>query len=174
MAMTAFIALAVVGIDLGRLAFTATEVQTVADIAATAGAHTLMNNTYNGGTRAWVGDAQTTVASAGNKMDGDVATIAASDVQQGVYDFQTHNFNQTNTNANAVKATGRKTVTNFLAAAINTSFRQTDVTKEAIAPFGDQQADAPRLLAAPQMMGNVIARTGAPPVFHSPSPSAVS
>jgi hypothetical protein len=131
--MTAYNALAVVGVDLGRLAFTATEVQTVADIAATAGARTLYDNAFEGGTRNVVADAQATVASTGNKMDGTAASIAAGDVEVGVYDFQAETFTPTTNDPNAVRATGRKTVTNFLAAALGSS--QTEVVKQAVAPF---------------------------------------
>ena len=74
-AMAAFLALAAVGVDLGRLAFTATEVQTVADVAATAGARTLLLNSVTGTSSNAVTAAQ--LAAAQNQIDGRAATVAA-------------------------------------------------------------------------------------------------
>src|SRR2546428_10392923 len=46
--LAAFLALTVVAVDIGRLAHTATEVQTVADAAANAGATALLKKTLTG------------------------------------------------------------------------------------------------------------------------------
>ena len=68
--LTAFLFLAVIAVDVGRLAFTATEVQTVADTTAMAGAIALMNG-------ADPTTAANTVAG-GNKVDGTGATASAT------------------------------------------------------------------------------------------------
>src|SRR2546430_14991351 len=44
--LAAFLALTVVAVDIGRLAHTATEVQAVADVAASAGATALLKKTF--------------------------------------------------------------------------------------------------------------------------------
>src|SRR5438093_1126367 len=74
----AFFALTVVGIDLGHLGTSATEVQTVADIAAAAGARNLLK-----GGSANTAKADTTSVVAKNKVDGQTCTMAAGDVHGG-------------------------------------------------------------------------------------------
>src|SRR3989440_5541152 len=99
----AFFALMVVGIDVGHLGTSATEVQTVADIAASAGARNLLK----GGS---ANSAKTEAASvvAKNKVDGQGFTIAAADVHVGTY---THGvFNETSINPSAGRATPSVTV----------------------------------------------------------------
>jgi len=127
MAMAAFIGFAVVGVDIARLAFTATEVQTLADVAATAGARAL----YDG--QPVVGQAQT--AAAQNKVDGQPGAInPPGSVVVGHYDFTSATFSPGGTPSNAVQANAERTVNNFVAAALGNQWRQTKVEKMAIAP----------------------------------------
>src|SRR2546426_2423220 len=98
--MTAFFAFAVLGVDIGRVAFTANEVQAVADIAATAGAGTLAKGGSSGQAKT---DAQSVVAT--NAVDGSPASIAASDIVTGGYDYQTAAFQPGANPSTAVRAT---------------------------------------------------------------------
>lgn len=127
-----FLALTVVGVDLARLAFTATEVQAVADVAATAGARSLFESAFNGGTGDAVADALTVAAQ--NRIDGRVASNG-NGIQVipvvGNYDFGTNTFSEGVSPQNAVRATARATVTNLVAAAIEVP--QTMVEKIALA-----------------------------------------
>src|SRR5437762_2339948 len=76
----AFFALTVVGIDIGHLGTSATELQTVADIAASAGARNLLKG---GSANTAKSDATSVVAK--NKVDGQTFTMAAADVHVGTY-----------------------------------------------------------------------------------------
>jgi Flp pilus assembly protein TadG len=128
--MLAFIPAAVVGVDLGRLAFVANEVQNVADVAAAAGAQTLLN----GGTATTArNNAQTVVAQ--NKVAGAAATMQTSDLLVGQYDPATKAFTNGATPENAVRAIGRVTVKNFLAGYFGSSFLNTTVVKQSTAGF---------------------------------------
>jgi putative Tad-like protein involved in Flp pilus assembly len=128
--MLAFIPAAVVGVDLGRLASIANEVQNVADAAAAAGAQTLLNGGTASAARS---NAQTVVAQ--NKVAGAAATMQTSDLLVGQYDPATKVFTNGATPANAVRATGRATVRNFLAGYFGSSFLTTTVVKSATAGF---------------------------------------
>ena len=134
-AMSAFLAFTVVGVDLARLALTATEVQTVADAAATAGARALVDNNNA------VSQAQRVVAQ--NTVDGKTASIAAQDVQVGHYDFATGTFVPSLPPYNGVRATGRTTVENFVAGVLGSP--ATTVTKTATAAFGGLGSALPPL-----------------------------
>src|SRR5207249_7141953 len=74
----AFFALTVVGIDIGHLGTSATELQTVADIAASAGARNLLKG---GSANTAKSDATSVVAK--NKVDGTSFTMSAADVHVG-------------------------------------------------------------------------------------------
>src|SRR3989441_12437601 len=76
----AFFALMVVGIDVGHLGTSATEVQTVADIAASAGARNLLKG---GSANTAKSDAVNVVAK--NKVDGQLFTMTTADVHVGTY-----------------------------------------------------------------------------------------
>jgi hypothetical protein len=110
LALAAFIALTVVAIDLGRLAYTATEVQTVADSAATAGAAAIIN----GGSP--VAEAQSVAAQ--NHVDGTPAAMAAGDVEIGSYDPSSGSFTPGGAPTNAVRANASATVQNLVANAL--------------------------------------------------------
>src|SRR5437773_8166663 len=74
--LTAFMAFAAVAIDIGRVSFTANEVQAIADVAATAGATAL----FRGGRDAQAEGA--TVANL-NRVDGKQASVSPSDLELG-------------------------------------------------------------------------------------------
>jgi len=122
----AFFALTVVGIDLGHLGTSATELQTVADIAASAGARNLLKG---GSTNTAKTEAISVVAK--NKVDGQLFTMAAADVHVGTYTNGV--FNETSINPSAVRATPSVTVNNVVAGLIG--MRTATIQKEAIAAF---------------------------------------
>jgi hypothetical protein len=139
-ALVAFMGLAVVAIDFGHLGFSTNEVQVVADAAATAGARALLEN------RNAMAQVQNpvTVAQAvvnENQLDGDDAIIAAGDVEVGTYDFGSNTFSVGGTNPNAVRATGRATVSNLVAGFFGAD--TSDVSRTAIAAFSGNRSAAP-------------------------------
>lgn len=127
---TALLALAVVAVDVGRLALTATEVQTLADTAATAAARALMD----GGTPATVAN---TVAGA-NRVDGQSAVVPCgsppcANLVTGSIDSNTYAFTPGGPPFSAVRATAQATVNNLLAPMLGDS--TSTVTKTATAAF---------------------------------------
>lgn len=133
--LSAFLAVAVVAVDLGRLGYTATEVQTIADIAATAGATALMNDADA------VAEAQSVVGQ--NSVDGTEASISASDVEVGFYNHATGGFSAGGVPANGVRATGRATVANLIAGVFGDD--TTTVVKRAIAAISGAGSGRPAL-----------------------------
>jgi len=117
-------AFAVVAVDVGRLAFTANEVQSVADIAATAGA-----------TAAWEGgnvvaQAQSVVGL--NTVNGAPASIDENDVIPGRYDSSTKTFTPGAFPTNAVRANAMATVNNILAMIFGTASTTVEKTSTAM------------------------------------------
>ena len=139
--MMAFLALAVVGVDLGRLALTATEVQAAADVAATAGVRTLLLNSITGAADNATTAAQLAVAQ--NRVDGQVASIAAGNVIIGSFDFTSGAFLAGGVPANAVRADANATVQNLLAGILGDP--TTTVQKTATAAFAGISSGAPVL-----------------------------
>jgi Flp pilus assembly protein TadG len=138
-ALLVFMGLAVVAIDFGHLGLSANEVQIVADTAATAGARALMRNDRDNAGENPVTVAQSVVAQ--NHLDDGPASIAASDVELGTYDFTTRSFSAGGANPNAVHATGRATVANMVAGFFGND--TSDVTREAIAAYGGNSTGKP-------------------------------
>src|SRR3989442_10865630 len=122
----AFFALTVVGIDVGHLGTSATELQTVADIAAAAGARNLLK-----GGSASTAKSEATSVVAKNKVDGHSFTMSAADVHVGTYINGV--FTETSINPSAVRATPSITVNNVVAGLIG--MKTTTIQKEAIATF---------------------------------------
>jgi hypothetical protein len=106
--MTALLAVAVIAVDLGRLAHTATEVQTVADVAATAGATAILGVGADP-----VVEALSVVTQ--NRVEGAAAALLPSAVELGSYDFASGTFVAGRTPLNAVRATATATVQNLIA-----------------------------------------------------------
>jgi len=152
MALLTLIGLTVVGVDLGRLAFTATEVQTVAEVAATGYAHAWLK-----GAASPAGDPGDTACAAealpvvgGNRID--AATATASNIEsyeRGFYDFDTGGPFTTavpgGETPNAVRATATATVDNFFASVIGAA--QSTVRKDAVATLTCGSRAAPLPLA---------------------------
>ncbi len=134
--MLAFVALAVIGVDVGRLAFTAAEVQSIADAAATAGAGALADLRPDP-----LGDATKVVGQ--NYVDARTGTVGGNttdvikSITPGVWDFTARTFTAsswTDPTANAVRARGVATVENLVAAAIGVV--TSDVERQATAVAG--------------------------------------
>jgi hypothetical protein len=134
--MTAFLAFAVIGVDVGRLAFTANETQAVADSAATAGAVSLAKGSSSGQAKQ---DA-VTVAHV-NRINGSVPPIAVGDIETGQYNYDTHVFTAGSTPPWAIRATSRKTVPNMIAGVLGRP--TSDVERLAIAGFSGEGQAAP-------------------------------
>ncbi len=138
-ALLVFMGLAVVAIDFGHLGLSTNEVQIVADTAATAGARSLMRNDRDGAGENPITVAQSVVAQ--NHVDDGAASIAASDIELGTYDFTTRSFTAGGAPPNAVHATGRATVANMVAGFFGD--RTSDVTRDAIAAYGGNSSGKP-------------------------------
>jgi hypothetical protein len=126
MALLTLVGMTVVGVDLGRLAFTATEVQTVAEVAATGYAHAWLQGVKNGGDPgdgACAADALRVVR--GNRIDTKQAANANIErYERGFFDPDTDGPFTTavpaGKTANAVRATATTTVDNFFASVFGT------------------------------------------------------
>ena len=129
----AFVALAAIGIDLGRLAFTTNETQLVADAAALAGARALADGAPVAG--------MAHAVAAENTLDGDAAAPADVNVEVGAYDGS--GFVPTDVSPNAVRATVGTVVDNIVAGAIG--YPQSTVEREAIAAASTLSAGRPTL-----------------------------
>lgn len=114
-AMIMIVGMAVIGVDVGHLAFTANEVQTLADLSATSYARTLAQNWDDGGSRDPV--AQTEPVVQQNMVGGVQATIDSNieSFEPGHYDNETRVFQVGGAPVNAVRATAVATVPNFFA-----------------------------------------------------------
>lgn len=142
----ALFAAAAVGVDTGRLALTANEVQTVADIAATAGAQALLEG---GNASTARNHAQTVVAT--NFVDGAAATIDPAQIEVGQYNPQTGTFTPGALPASAVRATPAATVQNLFVGIFGSSYATSTVTKTATAAFsglGEAAATLPLAIGA--------------------------
>src|SRR5437867_7108198 len=124
-ALVALASITALAIDVARLAWNATELQDVADIAAHAGAVALLK----GGSV--VGSAQTAVHS--NTFNGQQATIAASEIDVGIYDSVTSTFLVGAVPPNAVRARPHASVPTIMAAMLGSP--TSGLAKEAIAAF---------------------------------------
>jgi hypothetical protein len=139
--ITALFATLPLAIDLGRLAFTANEVQTVADVAATAGATYLMSGQDPATART-----QARAVVAQNRVDGAVASIPSdANIEVGQYDPQNNTFTNGAAPYNAVRATPSATITNRFAGIFGPSYQTSTVTRSAIAGFSGPSQAAPTL-----------------------------
>jgi hypothetical protein len=124
----ALFAFTAVGVDTGRVAAVATEVQTVADSAASAGARALLAGATTTTART---QAQSVVGQ--NRVNGATAVIQAAQLQTGSYNAQTGAFVSGGLPAIAMRATPSVTVRNFFAGIMGGGFANTTVTKTATA-----------------------------------------
>ena len=135
-ALTALIALTAVGVDVGRLVFTATEVQSTADIAATAGAKSLV---LQGSGSAQSG---AEVVAGANYIDGKKVTGSNLDsIEEGNYTAGV--FTPGGAPVNAVRATASASVNNILASVFGDPV--TKVTKKATAAYASVGSAQPQL-----------------------------
>lgn len=113
-AMVMIVSMAVIGVDVGHLAFTANETQTLADLSATSYAKTMALNFDDGGSRDPVAD--TSVVVGQNAIGGGVADIDVNieSFVEGNYTRET-GFRPGMPPINAVEATAVATVQNFFA-----------------------------------------------------------
>jgi len=138
-ALVALVAITVVGVDLGHLVFTSTEVQTVADLAATAGAKGVLEG------RSARGDAE--IVAGQNSIDGSGSADNLSSVEEGT--FASGIFTPGGASPNAVRATARATVRNVLAGIFGSP--TSTITKSAIAAYTSTGSGQPTL---PLAIGN--------------------
>jgi len=141
--LTALCSLIAIGVDLGRIAFTASEVQSAADVAALTGARALLEG------RTPSTDATTLLGA--NTIDARAASSAATTT------LQTGTVNGAGTftagagaGANAVRATSVATVTNLFTGVMGATKASTTVTKTAIAAITttkDARPDLPLALS---------------------------
>ncbi len=135
-AMIMLVALAVIGVDVGRLAFTASEVQSIADAAATAAAGAIGAHENDPLAVATAVVRQNYVdARTGNV--GSATTDVVKSITPGVWDFSARTFKASTWNdplVNSARVRAVATVDNLLAAAIG--FAQSDVERQATAAAG--------------------------------------
>lgn len=129
-AMLLIVGMAVVGVDVGHLAFTANEVQALADLSATSYMKSVALNQDDGGSRNPVTETESVIGA--NAVGGGQATLGNIErFEPGAYDVATRTFTPGATPVNAVRATAVATVPNFFAG-IYGDF-ETTVRREAIA-----------------------------------------
>src|SRR5262245_37291253 len=138
-AIAAILTMTAAGVDLAHLAFTASEVQNAADIAATAGAKAALGNTVCGTAQS---SALTSASAllAQNRIDGQAASgaINSSRIQAGNY--SSGSFTSCGTPLNAVRASPATTTNNLFGSLWSiipsgSSHPTSTVTKVAIATF---------------------------------------
>jgi len=156
LATLAFVGLVAVAVDTAHIAHTATEVQTVADAAATAGASALMQAFRDGTTNAVAQAMATSDArsvAAQNSVEGHAPIAdggAANNVtiDSGNYNAATGAFSSGVNPLNAVRASVTATVSNIVAGIWSPA---TTVTKIAIAALRSSSQNSPDL---PLMIGS--------------------
>ena len=125
-ALPAFLALLVVGIDLGRLGHAATEVQTVADSAATAGATALL---LGRGAGAATADARQVADR--NRVDGQGGRPAVTGVTLGRWDDPMAAFVPGGGDPSAVRVTAGATIATLVAGVLGDPTATVDKTATA-------------------------------------------
>lgn len=131
----------VLGVDVARLAFTATETQVVADAGAVAYAKTMLNNeVYDTNDSPFVA-ADGVVAD--NSIDGKSATNAQVDYAVGRFDFESRQFRPGGAPSNAVRALTTATVDNIFAGVFGD--QSSKVKRLAVAAFGGAGEARPTL-----------------------------
>ncbi len=174
--ITALLAITVIGVGIARHSFTATEVQTVAEAAATAGAVALLNGGNDSTARN-----QGQLVAEQNYVEGNLATpsmIPLNQIEPG--NFSNGSFSAGLTPFNAVRATANATVSNmfsplsfaFVSGGGFSSSGQYTVTKRAAAAFsglGSAQPALPIALCAACFPPNCFDSTCLPTLTSVPS-----
>jgi hypothetical protein len=133
--------MAVLGVDVGRLAFTATETQVVADAGAVAYAKTMLDNEVYETNDSPLVAADLVVED--NFIDGKSASNARVEYAVGRYDFEAREFRPGGFPSNAVRANGWATVDNIFAGIFGDD--QATVERLAVAAFGGAGEARPTL-----------------------------
>jgi len=133
--------MAVLGVDVGRLAYTATETQVVADAGAVAYAKTMLENEVNDRDDSPFAAADQVVGV--NSIDGKSGSDASVEYAVGRFDFDDREFRPGGVPANAVRATGAATVDNIFASMFGSD--DSTVERMAVAAFGGAGQARPTL-----------------------------
>jgi hypothetical protein len=136
--------MAVLGVDVGRLAYTANETQVVADAGAVAYAKTMLDNDVNDTSDSPFVAADQVVGD--NWIDGRSASLAKVEYAVGKFDFDTREFRPGGFPSNAVRATGSATIDNIFAGMFGT--KTSTVQRLAVAAFGGAGEARPTLPVA--------------------------
>ena len=136
--------MAVVGVDVGRLAYTATETQVVADAGAVAYAKTMLDNEVYDRNDSPFDAADQVVAD--NSIDGKSASAAKVEYAVGKFDFEAREFRPGGFPSNAVRATGAATIDNIFAGMFGNG--SSTVERLAVAAFGGAGQARPTLPVA--------------------------
>lgn len=157
-AMLMLVGLAAIGVDVGHLAFTANETQTLADLSATSYAKTMARNRDDGGSRDPV--AETSVVVERNAIGGSGATIPVNieSFEEGNFDLDTRTFQAGATPINAVRATAKATVPNFFAGVFGDT--ESTVTRQATAALLPPSGAPVLPLAIGECHWNIFESTG--------------
>jgi len=131
----------VLATDVGRLGFTATETQTVADAGAMAYAKTMLQNAVYNTNDSPFRAADSVVGD--NSIDGKSANDAEIEYAVGRFDFEDREFRPGGFPSNAVRAAGTATVENFFAGMFGD--HQAEVERFAVAAFGGAGEARPTL-----------------------------
>ena len=130
--LTVMLGFCVLAVELGHLGVSTSEVQIVADSAATAAARSLLRNKLTGGLEAPLAAAATVAAE--NTVDGQPLSRARVVVTEGVFSPATGSFTATSFSPNAARAVARATLPSGLAAILGQ--RPSRVRRTAIAAYG--------------------------------------
>jgi hypothetical protein len=139
--MMVILGMAVLGVDVGRLAVTAGETQVAVDAASVAYARKMLRNEIDGGF-----DDPTNYATGvlkQNSIDGKEATMANVEYAVGRFDFQTRSFRPGGFPANAVRAEGTADVDNIVAGIFGDP--TSSVNRFAVAAYGGASSVQPTL-----------------------------
>jgi hypothetical protein len=170
----ALLAIASIAVDMGRIAFTATEVQTAAEIAATAGATKL----FQEGDERYVRKDARDVLQTGNRIDQQPASERTLAIQVGSFDPE-FGFTPNNTRAggtgspNSVKATVTVEVANLMRGMFGSPTSR--VRKSAVAQFVPSCEERPEIPFAigdgPGFSDDCYTDSCLPRAIQIPSPS---
>lgn len=139
--MIVLVGMGVLGVDVARLAFTATETQVVADAGAVAYAKTMLNNdVYDTNDSPFVA-ADSVVAD--NSIDGKSASNARVEYAVGRFDFDDREFRPGGAPSNAVRAVSTATIDNIFAGVFGD--QSSKVERLAVAAFGGAGEARPML-----------------------------
>lgn len=142
--MMVFVGMAGLGVDVGRLGFTATEMQTAVDAGAVAYAKTMLDNMVYDRVESPYVAAERVVGA--NAIDGETALGADIEYEVGKFDFDRRRFRPGGFPPNAVRASGTVTVDNIFAPIIGGD--TSDVSRSAVAAFGGAETVSPTLPVA--------------------------